>query len=347
MMTHDLFNLEAYHYDLPPDLIAQAPCFPRDHSRLLVVDRQTGNIFEQSFRDLATLLQPDDSLVFNDTRVIPARLIGTRPQGGKTEIFLLKPLSNHQWEVLAKPGRKLKPGSQVIFGEHLSCQVIENLSEGTKIVQFTCQGEFTEALNLYGQMPLPHYIQRSDADQQDESTYQTVYAKNPGAVAAPTAGLHFTNELLQRLQAKGIHTHYLTLHVGLGTFKPVQTTDIRVHPMHKETFFITPETAQNLNQRPVAKRQICVGTTSCRALESAADAQGNIHAGSYETDIFIYPGYQFKYVQSLLTNFHLPKSTLLMLVCAFAGYELTMEAYHKAVKERFRFYSYGDAMLII
>lgn len=350
-MTRNLFALEAYQYHLPQELIAQHPCTPRDRSRLLLVDRQAGNFSEIPFCELSNFLESGDSLVFNDTRVIPARLLGKRSQGGQAEIFLLKRLSLDTWEALGRPGRKLQPGSRVVFGERLSCEILEKGAEGTRIVRFQWEGIFEEVLSRYGRMPLPYYIHRSDEapsedEEEDEERYQTVYAKNPGAVAAPTAGLHFSEELLQGLHAKGVEQNRLTLHVGLGTFRPVQTDDIRQHPMHREAFFIDPETAERLNARKEGKRQVCVGTTSCRALEASSDERGRIIPGSYETNIFIYPGYEFRYVRSLLTNFHLPGSTLLMLVTAFAGYELVMEAYHKAIKDRFRFYSYGDAMLI-
>lgn len=346
-MTRDLFTLAAYQYNLPSELIAQHPCHPRDSSRLLLVDRQAGSFSEIPFRELTDLLESGDSLVFNDTRVIPARLLGRRPNRGQAEIFLIKRLSLDTWEALARPGRKLKPGVRVDFGDRLACEIIEEGSEGIKIVRFEWQGVFEEVLSLYGQMPLPHYIQRTKEIHEDAERYQTVYAKNPGAVAAPTAGLHFSQELLEKLESKGIEQNRLTLHVGLGTFKPVQVDDIRLHPMHEEPFFIDAATAQRLNGRQEGKRQICVGTTCCRALEAAADPSGRIIPGNYETNIFIYPGYEFKYVRSLLTNFHLPGSTLLMLVSAFAGYELIREAYRKAILDRFRFYSYGDAMLIL
>lgn len=346
-MAKDPFSLASYQYDLPQELIAQFPCTPRDSSRLLVIDRQTGSMKELVFRELKDLLQAGDSLVFNDTKVIPARLVGLREGGGKTEVVLIKRLSVDTWEVLAKPGRKLRPGSRVVFGDKLSCLILETLALGTKIVRFQWVGIFEDVFSTYGRIPLPHYIERSSKLKIDEESYQTVYAANAGAVAAPTAGLHFTQALLDQLSDKRIGQSCVTLHIGLGTFKPVQTEDIRAHAMHSESFIITPETAQRLNARSSLHRQICVGTTCCRTLESAADSAGKISPGQYETDIFIYPGYQFKYVQALLTNFHLPCSTLLMLVCAFAGYDLIMQAYAKAIKERFRFYSYGDAMLIL
>ncbi|MDP1880521.1 MAG: tRNA preQ1(34) S-adenosylmethionine ribosyltransferase-isomerase QueA [Parachlamydiaceae bacterium] len=346
-MKPDLYSKEAYLYDLPNELIAQHPTEKRDESRLLLVDRKTGNLEEMPFKELTSFLQPGDSLVLNDTKVIPARLLGKRSTLGNAEIFLLKRLSLDTWEALAKPGKKLKVGSEVFFAEDFKCQIIETTSEGNKIVKFFWNGNFEERLAQYGLMPLPHYIHRTESEIFDEKRYQTVFAKNSGAVAAPTAGLHFSHEMLEELRLKGIEQNSVTLHVGLGTFRPVQTEDIRLHPMHSEHFVIDESVAEKLNQRDKNKLQICVGTTSCRALESACNENGLIVPGSYETSIFIYPGYSFKYVQALLTNFHLPGSTLLMLVSAFAGYELIREAYQKAIKDRFRFFSYGDAMLIV
>jgi S-adenosylmethionine:tRNA ribosyltransferase-isomerase len=345
----DLFDLNAYHYELPRELIAQQPSEKRDQSRLLLVDRQAGNFSEIKFCELTDFLKTGDSLIFNETKVIPARLFGKRSSGGVCEIFLSKRLSLETWEVLARPGKKLKIDSEIIFGERLSCQVLETTELGTKIVRFQWDGIFEELLSLYGRMPLPHYIKRDveSTNQYDLERYQTVYAKHPGAVAAPTAGLHFSKNMLETLNDKAVQQHYLTLHVGLGTFKPVEYRDIRHHAMHAESYFIDQKTAEQLNARSNDHKQICVGTTCCRALESACNNKGQIQPGSRETNIFIYPGYQFKYVKSLLTNFHLPGSTLLMLVSAFAGYELIKEAYAKAVKERFRFFSYGDAMLIV
>jgi len=343
----DLFKLSAYQYDLPPELIAQHPCTPRDASRLMVIDRASGQITEMKYRDLADFLEEGDSLVFNNTKVIPARLFGHRETGGAVEIFLLEKAGVDCWKVLCKPARKVKEGAKITFGDDFSCTVMQELDDGMRVVQFEYEGDFEEVLGRYGEMPLPHYIQRPEAQDYDMARYQTVYAKNSGAVAAPTAGLHFTPELLDSLHTGGIEQTHVTLHVGLGTFRPVQVDDIREHRMHSERVIIEPEAAERLNRRIEGKRQICVGTTCCRSLESAANAEGVIRAGEFATDIFIYPGYQFRYVKSLLTNFHLPGSTLLMLISAFAGYELTMEAYHKAVKDRYRFFSYGDAMLIL
>lgn len=346
-MTKDLFSLSSYQFDLPQELIAQHPSSPRDHSRLMIVDRKSGNLSEIQFGELRSLLQQGDSLVFNDTKVIPARLMGTREYGGAAEILLVKQLEIDKWRVLARPGKKLKPGAKIRFGENLICEILETLEEGTKIVRFEWIGSFEATLQQYGKIPLPPYIRDGEASEDDLTTYQTVYARHFGAVAAPTAGLHFTKELLQDLAEKGVKENHVTLHVGLGTFKPVQTEDIRQHQMHHEECIILSECAKELNNRSQNSKQICVGTTCCRVLESAANVDGKITPGQYDTNIFIYPGYSFKYVQTLLTNFHLPGSSLLMLVSAFAGYALMMEAYEKAIKDRYRFYSYGDAMLIV
>lgn len=346
-MEKDLFSLSAYEFTLPSDLIAQHPAEPRDQSRLMIVNRQEGSLSEIRFCELSDFLQSGDSLVFNDTKVIPARLLGKREGAGSTEIFLLKRVSFDTWEALARPGKKLRPGSRVVLGDHLQCVVVDTLDNGNKILQFQWEGTFEAVLALYGQIPLPPYIRQGQSVKSDSESYQTVFAKHPGAVAAPTAGLHFTEKLLKQLSDHGVDQTWITLHVGLGTFRPVQTQDIRSHVMHAESFVISPEAAEKLNKAPLNKRQICVGTTCCRTLESAATEKGTIIPGEYETDIFIYPGYQFKYVRSMITNFHLPGSTLLMLVCTFGGYDLIMEAYAKAIEQRFRFYSYGDAMLIL
>jgi len=345
-MNKDLHTLEAYDYDLPQELIAQYPKDRRDRSRLMVIDRKAGTIEEMVFRDIVDFLGEGDQFIFNDTRVIPARLFGHLPTGGKVEIFLTRHHVDDVWEVLCKPARKLKEGTQVSFGEGFSCTVEEVRDEGLRLVSFNYSGDFEENLKKFGQIPLPHYIQRDPNVDLDSERYQTVYAKNPGAVAAPTAGLHFSEELLQDLKGRGVDTTYVTLHVGLGTFKPVNVDNILDHKMHHEYFSVSPEAADKLNGFS-GKRQISVGTTCCRTLEAAADDQGKILAGERDTNLFIYPGYRFKYVRSLLTNFHLPKSSLMMLVSAFAGYDLIMEAYAKAVEEKYRFFSYGDAMLII
>lgn len=344
--AENLHLLSAYDYELPEELIAQKPCNPRDHSRLLLVDRKKGNLSECKFYEFAKLLGAGDSVVFNDTRVIPARLKGVRAGGGKTEICLIRKRDDKLWETLAKPGKKLRIGSLITFDNKLQGEVVEILPDGGRVIRFLCKGSFNQHLQRIGQMPLPPYIRRQPEKAIDHRCYQTIFANKEGAVAAPTAGLHFTRELLQTLTTQGVEQTAITLHVGLGTFKPVFVEDIRDHQMHCETVEIEKAAAARLNARLSYGRQICVGTTVCRALEAAASSSGIIQPGSYETDIFIYPGYQFQYVRSMLTNFHLPKSTLLTLVCAFAGYELTMEAYAYAVKEKFRFYSYGDAMLI-
>jgi len=346
-MNKDPYLLSSYQFDLPQELIAQTPCNPRDSSRLMVIDRQSGNIHEMVFRDLVDFLHKGDSLVFNDTRVIPARLLGKRKGGGDSEIFLVAKRSSDTWEVLARPGKKLGIGATVSFGLDFSCEIIEILDNGNRLAKFLCEGDFDTLLEKYGQIPLPHYIRREAVDEGDKERYQTVFASNPGAVAAPTAGLHFTSEMLHQLQTKQVEQTHITLHIGLGTFRPVQVEDIRQHAMHSEHVIITPQAAEKLNSRPKNGRQICVGTTCCRSLESMVTLDGSIRSGESDTQIFIYPGCQFRYVQHLLTNFHLPGSSLIMLVSAFAGYELVMEAYDKAVKERYRFFSYGDAMLII
>lgn len=344
----DLHSLSAYQFELPQELIAQQPCFPRDRSRLMIIDRTSGNISEIVFRDLVDFLKAGDHLIFNDTKVIPARLLGKRVMGGEAEIFLIRNEGNDIWEVMARPGRKLQSGSKVIFGDSFSCEIIDILPDGNRRVRFIYEGNFDTLLAQYGQIPLPHYIRRDSDTKSDVESYQTVYAANPGAVAAPTAGLHFTREMLDKLAKNDVYQTTVTLHVGLGTFRPVQAEDIRNHIMHSEQIIITPEAAEELNSvSNLMHRQICVGTTTCRALESVATQEGIIVPGEYSSNIFIYPGYQFKYAKALLTNFHLPGSSLLMLVSAFAGYELIMEAYSKAVKERYRFFSYGDAMLIL
>jgi S-adenosylmethionine:tRNA ribosyltransferase-isomerase len=346
-MSKDLHLLSSYKFDLPEHLIANYPCTPRDHSRLMIVDRKSGIISEMKFFELKDFLEKDDSLVFNDTKVIPARLFGRRETGGIAEIFLTKLLRLDTWEALAKPGKKLKNNDKVYFGPDFSAEIIDSLDDGRKIVTFHYEGEFETLLAKYGSIPLPSYIKRDVDLKVDADRYQTVYAKSSGAVAAPTAGLHFTKELMDGLSNKGVLSNFITLHVGIGTFRPVQVDDIRQHKMHAEKVMISEKTAENLNAKLKNSRQICVGTTCCRSLESSVGSDGKISPGSHETSIFIYPGYKFKYVDHLLTNFHLPGSSLMMLVSAFAGYDLIMEAYQKAIKEKYRFFSYGDAMLII
>lgn len=349
----NLYNRSSYNYELPAELIAQQPCQPRDSSRLLVVDRASGTIEEKPFRFLAELLQEGDSFVFNDTKVIPARFIGTRStrgggSGGVMEVFLARPMPDNPscWEAMVRPGKKVKVGSLIKISEELSFEVVDLLPVGMYGIKVHTQLPIEEALEKFGRMPLPRYIRGGKANEQDAQDYQTLFAKHPGALAVPAAALHFTPDLLQILQQKGVTSTTVTLHVGLGTFRPVTCDDIRDHVMHSERIIITPEAAKSLTKN--SARQICVGTTCCRVLESACDlVNSQILPGSYETAIFIYPGYHFKYVRSLLTNFHQPESSLIMLVSAFAGYDLAMRAYAKAIALRFRFLSYGDAMLIL
>lgn len=343
----DLYSLSTYNFDLPAELIAQKPLSSRDDSRLMLIHRATGQIEEIKFREIVDLLDTGDSFVFNNTKVIPARLYGKKESGGRVEIFLLEEKERGLWEALARPAKKLKISSKIIFSETFFCTVVDIFEGGMVKVLFSNPSSFEENLEIHGQIPLPHYIHRDNQESLDKERYQTVFAANPGAVAAPTAGLHFTTPLLEKIQAKGVDLNYITLHVGPGTFKPVLCSDITQHPMHSERFSISEETALKLQNSPPNKKQICVGTTCCRTLESAADNEGRLIPGVGSTNIFIYPGYKFKFVSHLLTNFHLPKSTLLMLVSAFAGYDLIMEAYKKAVKDRYRFFSYGDAMLIL
>ena len=339
MKTHDFW------YDLPEELIAQTPLKQRDASRLLVLDRQTGEVSHRYFYDILEYLRPGDCLVMNDSRVLPARLLGNRPTGGAVELLLLKDLGDNQWECLAKPGRKLQAGQQVIFGDGMmTATVVQVQPDGNRVVEFHYDGIFLEVLEQLGKMPLPPYIK---AELQDNERYQTVYSREIGSAAAPTAGLHFTNELLEKIQQKGIQTAFVTLHVGLGTFRPVKAEDISDHHMHSELCMISAETAAILNETKASGgRIICVGTTSCRTLESLVNDDGSYEAKSKWTEIFIYPGYQFKAMQGLITNFHLPESTLVMLVSAFAGRENVLAAYNEAVQQRYRFFSFGDAMFI-
>lgn len=343
----NFFERKTYYYDLPKELIAQHPCQPRDSSRLMIVNRATGEISAENFRSLPDILGSGDSLIFNDTKVIPSRLYGKREGGGAVEIFLSEAKEEGCWEALVRPGRKVKVGSLVTIGEELSCEIKAILPGGTYLVKLITPLEEQMALEKYGNMPLPHYIRRDCEEKSDRIDYQTIFAKNKGAVAAPTASLHFTPSLLARFEEKKIYSTTITLHVGLGTFRPITSDNILLHTMHREKIIISEGAAEVINERKkMSRKQVCVGTTCCRALESVC-SMGQIPCGSFETDIFIYPGYQFRFVDTLLTNFHLPESSLLMLVCAFAGYELTMEAYKKAKEEKFRFFSYGDAMLIL
>ena len=334
-----------FGYDLPEELIAQTPLQQRDTSRLCVLDRSSGQVTHRHFYDIIDYLRPGDCLVMNDSRVLPARLLGHRPTGGAVELLLLKDLGDKQWECLAKPGRKLQEGQDVIFGDgELTATVTKVKDDGNRIVTFRYDGIFLEVLERLGKMPLPPYIK---AELQDQERYQTVYSREVGSAAAPTAGLHFTNALLDKIRAKGIQTAFVTLHVGLGTFRPVKADNILDHHMHSELCMISNETAQILNEtKKNGGRIICVGTTSCRTLESLVNEKGTFEEKSKWTEIFIYPGYQFKAMDALITNFHLPESTLVMLVSAFAGRENVLAAYNEAVKERYRFFSFGDAMFI-
>lgn len=340
MNTHDFW------YDLPEELIAQTPLEQRDSSRLLALERQSGKVEHKHFYDIIDFLRPGDCLVMNDSRVLPARLLGHRPTGGAVEVLLLRDLGDKCWECLCKPGRKMQVGSEVLFGNGaLSAVVTEVKDDGNRVVRFQYEGIFLEVLERLGKMPLPPYIK---AELQDQERYQTVYSREVGSAAAPTAGLHFTNELLERIREKGVKTAFVTLHVGLGTFRPVKAEKISDHHMHSELCMISQETAGILNEtRAAGGRIICVGTTSCRTLESLAQEDGYFTAGSRWTDIFIYPGYRFKAMDGLITNFHLPESTLVMLVSAFAGRENVLNAYNEAVSQRYRFFSFGDAMCIL
>ena len=334
-----------FYYDLPEELIAQTPLQKRDTSRLLALNRVTGEIAHKHFYDILDYLNPGDCLVMNDSRVLPARLLGHRPTGGAVEVLLLRDLGDKKWECLVKPGRKMQVGNEVIFGNgELTATVVEVQETGNRVVEFHYEGIFLEVLERLGKMPLPPYIKE---ELQDQERYQTVYSRSVGSAAAPTAGLHWTNELLDRAREKGVKTAFVTLHVGLGTFRPVKVDDVTNHHMHSELCMISQETADILNQtKAEGGRIICVGTTSCRTLESLVNEDGSFEAKSKWTEIFIYPGYQFKAMQGLITNFHLPESTLVMLVSAFASREIVLHAYEEAVKERYRFFSFGDAMFI-
>lgn len=335
-----------YNFDLPKELIAQDPLTDRSASRLLLINRFSGKTEDHMFLDLERYLESGDCLVLNDTRVIPARLLGVKEDtGAKAEVFLLKRREKDVWETLVKPGKKLKPGTKVSFGDGLlKATIEETVEDGNRLVRFSYDGIFEEVLDQLGQMPLPPYITH---ELQDKNRYQTVYAKFDGSAAAPTAGLHFTKEFLNRLEASGIRLAYVTLHVGLGTFRPVKVDDVREHHMHSEIYQVTKEAADTINAAKAdGKRVICVGTTSLRTIESVADENGHMRPDSGETDIFIYPGYRFKVTDCLLTNFHLPQSTLLMLVSALAGREHILQAYEHAIQERYRFFSFGDACFI-
>ena len=340
MKTHDFF------YELPDELIAQTPLQQRDASRLLVLDRVSGEVKHRHFYDIIEYLRPGDCLVMNDSRVLPARLLGHRPTGGAVEVLLLRDLGDKKWECLCKPGRKMQPGNEVIFGDgELSATVTQVLDDGNRVAEFHYEGIFLEVLERLGKMPLPPYIKAELADQE---RYQTVYSREVGSAAAPTAGLHWTEDLLEKARNKGVKTAFVTLHVGLGTFRPVKAEEITEHHMHSELCMLSAETADILNEtKRNGGRVICVGTTSCRTLESLVNEDGTFEEKSKWTEIFIYPGYTFKAMDGLITNFHLPESTLVMLVSAFAGREHVLSAYEEAVKERYRFFSFGDAMCIL
>ena len=332
-----------YYFDLPQELIAQDPLKDRAASRLLVMNTKTGEIEHRIFSDIKEYLKPGDTLVLNDTKVIPARLLGTKEgTGAGVEILLLKRLKANQWETLVRPGKKLKPGARVTFGDgSLKAVILDILEEGNRLVEFEYEGIFEEVLDRLGEMPLPPYITHK---LEDKNMYQTVYARYEGSAAAPTAGLHFTQELLDEIRAMGVNTAFVTLHVGLGTFRPVKVDDVTSHHMHTEWYQVSEEAAQLINRtHQQGHRVICVGTTACRTVESASDDDGMVHAGSDDTSIFIYPGYRFKVMDALITNFHLPESTLIMLVSAFAGREQVLGAYEEAIRLGYRFFSFGDA----
>lgn len=340
-------DVKDFYFDLPKELIAQDPLEDRSSSRLLVLDRETGRISHQGFRDLPRYLRPGDCLVINDTKVIPARLFGVKKDTlAKIEVLLLKRREKDVWETLVKPGRKAKPGTEIVFGDGLlTGTVLDTVDEGNRLIRFSYEGIFEEILDKLGNMPLPPYITHQ---LKDKNRYQTVYAIHEGSAAAPTAGLHFTHELLGQIEEMGVKIARVTLHVGLGTFRPVKVEHIADHHMHSEFYQIGEEAAQVINAtKAEGGRVICVGTTSCRTVESAADGQGAVKAGSGWTEIFIYPGYRFKVLDGLVTNFHLPESTLVMLVSALAGREQILNAYQEAIRERYRFFSFGDAMLIL
>lgn len=339
-------DVKDFDYELPEELIAQDPIPDRDASRLMVLDKETGEITHRIFHDIIDYLEPGDCLVINNTRVLPARLYGVKTDtGAKIEVLLLKRLQDDVWETLVRPGRKCRPGTRLTFGEgKLTGEVQEVLPEGNRLIHFSYEGIFEEVLDELGQMPLPPYITH---ELKDKNRYQTVYAKYDGSAAAPTAGLHFTEELLQKIRDKGIDIAEVTLHVGLGTFRPVKVDKIEDHHMHSEFYIITEEASEKINRaKDTGHRVICTGTTSCRTIESAADETGHLKATSGWTEIFIYPGYRFKILDCLITNFHLPQSTLVMLVSALAGKDHIMAAYQEAIRERYRFFSFGDAMFI-
>lgn len=341
-----------FDYNLPERFIAQTPASKRDKSKLMVVNRHTGTIEHRIFSDVLEYLNEGDCLVLNNSKVIPARIFGKkRETGANAEFLLIKPIENDLWQVMVKPGRKLKKGNIIDFADNFTAEIIDYGEDGTRIVKFQYEGVFMERLDEIGSMPLPPYIERNSTEF-DKDRYQTVYSLNEGSVAAPTAGLHFTRELLKKIREKGVEIAYVTLHVGIGTFRPVKVEDIRFHTMHKENLFITEDNARKINEAILRGNMvIAVGTTSTRTLESSSyydekEKKYLVRSGNAETDIFIYPGYDFKIVNSQITNFHLPKSTLIMLISAFGGKEFVFDAYKKAVEEKYRFYSFGDSMFI-
>ena len=346
-MKQELLKRQDFYYYLPEELIAQDPLEDRSASRLLVLDKETGEVQHRHFTDVMEYMEPGDCVVINDTKVIPARLLGEREEtGGHVEVLLLRRLTGDDWECLVKPGKKARTGQRIVFGDgRLRAVVSEIVEEGNRIIHFEYDGIFEEVLDALGEMPLPPYIKHKLAD---PDRYQTVYAKNRGSAAAPTAGLHFTEELMSKVREKGVVIAPVTLHVGLGTFRPVKEETVLDHHMHEEWYSVSSETAEKINAaKSGGHRVICVGTTSCRTVESAAGEDGMVRAGSGDTRLFIYPGYRFKIMDRLITNFHLPESTLLMLVSAMAGREHTLAAYDEAVRERYRFFSFGDAMIVL
>lgn len=344
-MVKNNMTVEDFNYFLPEELIAQTPLADRPASRLLVLDKETGDVAHKTFRNVLDYLQEGDCLVLNDTKVLPARLLGTNATGAAIEFLLLTQKEGDTWEIIVRPGRKCTPGKVITFGDGLlTGEILEVLENGNRIVKFSYKGIFNEVLDKLGEMPLPPYIHEKLADR---DRYQTVYARHQGSAAAPTAGLHFNEEFLEEIKSKGVHLAFVTLHVGLGTFRPVKVEKIADHEMHKESYVVTPETAEIINEtKKSGKKVVCVGTTSTRVLESIADENGFISPCAGETGIFIYPGYKFRCLDALITNFHLPKSTLIMLVSALAGRENVLSAYEEAVKEKYRFFSFGDAMFI-
>lgn len=345
--AHTELKKSDFYFELPQELIAQDPLEDRASSRLLMLDKHTGAMSHHVFGEVAEFLRPGDCLVLNNTKVIPARLLGEREgTGARVEVLLLKRRGDDIWETLVKPGKKCRPGTRLSFGNGtLKAEVLDTVEEGNRLIRFAYEGIFEEVLDRLGEMPLPPYITHK---LQDKNRYQTVYARYEGSAAAPTAGLHFTRELLEKIASSGVRIAYVTLHVGLGTFRPVKEENVLDHHMHSEYYIVPEETAEVVNRtKAEGGRIVCVGTTSCRTVESASDQRGILQAGSGNTEIFIYPGYRFKVLDGLITNFHLPESTLVMLVCALAGRENVLEAYGEAIKERYRFFSFGDAMLVL